>query len=194
MKRILTLAMIMILILLSSCSGSVGNTKTNDNFFEYIDDIDNQEFDFDKFMERLYEAQGEEYNRPVAYYRLIENNTAYELLAVENSYFGSYFVSTTYKDANGIYGELPVTEISSCAFAGNSSINNVYIGKNITYVGENAFDGWTISQKIHFEISQEESLEFDPLWNKNSNAMIIWDNNQSNLYNYIDYFSRYSTK
>ncbi len=44
---------------------------------------------------------------------------------------------------------LPVTKISSGAFAGNTAVKKITLGENITTVGENAFDGCTALEGVY---------------------------------------------
>lgn len=146
--------LIIFLICLSffSCSGKVGNDKTNSNTIDF--------------------------NKPSIYYRLINNNTEYELISIEENYIGAFMVDSYYRDSNS-YGYLPVTSIAEDAFNNHFAVFIIVIASNITHIGRNAFYGWRAYQSIYFEITEAQSksdkYSFDRGWNANMEANIVWN-------------------
>ncbi len=174
LKKIIVFFTLVLYFSLTSCSGEVGNTKVNYEDFEYIP--------------------------PVCEYRLINDNTAYELVSIEANYIGSFYVELTYNDPDNEYGTLPVTSIANNAFKDARGVFHIIILKNILTIGESAFDGWRGYQGIYFQISEEikntnKLYDFDPNWNLNSEAYVRWEAKPED-YGYtmdelMDYYNSY---
>ena len=158
-SKFLLLVVLSFIITLLGCSGSVGNTNTDN------------------------------YKEPQIEYRLIENNTAYEVVSLASNFFGAFAIEVTYKDPKSTRRALPVKSIADNAFANQGGIMGIVILANITHIGENAFEGWNQYQKIYFQVSEntikKEPYSFDEKWNYGCNAKILWEVNIEELQTFI---------
>lgn len=115
---------------------------------------------------------------PTVQYRLIDNDTAYEVIGIEENYLGYFMIDISHSDPSNGLGELPVLGIADDAFVDQKSVFFIFIAANVINIGKNVFQNWKPFQQIYFQITEKQVTnlfyEFDEEWNKDCEATINW--------------------